>query len=125
MTLFKPELVTGDHVALTVTNPRHLVPKDGRYNASGAALAQLGDKVGTDAATRTGTFENAMLQALDSVNAEQNLSSNLMQTMVTDPDAVDAHDVTTAMAKANLSLNITRTILDRIVKGWKEVVNLR
>ena len=35
--------------------------------------------------------------------------------MLVDPDSVDAHDVTIAMAKANLSLNITRTVLDRVV----------
>ena len=48
-----------------------------------------------------------------------------MKDMITDPDSVDAHDVTTAMARANLSLNIARTVMDRIVKGWKEVINLR
>ncbi len=125
MTLYKPELVSGDKVAMAITNPKHLVPQAGRYAASGEALASLGDKIGSDAATRSGSFENAMLNALDSVNADQTESAALMQKMVTDPDSVDAHDVTIGMAKANLSLNITRTVLSRIVSGWKDIINTR
>jgi flagellar hook-basal body complex protein FliE len=44
---------------------------------------------------------------------------------ITEPDSVDIQDITIAEAKANLSLNITRTLLDRIVRGWKEVINTR
>jgi flagellar hook-basal body complex protein FliE len=104
MTIYKPELVSGDKIPMAVTNPRHLVPATGQYQASGTALAELGNKVGADAVLKSGTFEDAML---------------------TDPDSVDPHDVTIAMAKANLSLNITRTVMDRIVKGWKEIINTR
>jgi flagellar hook-basal body complex protein FliE len=125
MTIYKPELVTGDKIPMAVTNLRHLVPATGQYRASGTALAELGSKVGAEAVLKSGSFEDAMLKALDSVNADQNLSTELMETMVTDPDSVDPHDVTIAMAKANLSLNITRTVLDRIVKGWKEIINTR
>jgi flagellar hook-basal body complex protein FliE len=48
-----------------------------------------------------------------------------MEAMLVDPDSVDAHDVTIAMAKANMSLNITRTVLDRVVRGWKDIINTR
>ena len=125
MNILKPDLVSGDKVAMMITKPRHLVPKTGKVEASGEALSLLGGKVGAEAALRTGSFEDAMLKALDAVNTDQNTSSELMTAAVVDPDSVDAHDVTTAMAKANLSLNIARTVLDRIVRGWKEVLNTR
>jgi flagellar hook-basal body complex protein FliE len=125
MNILKPELVNGDKVAMVLTDPRHLAPKTGKAVATGEALSALGGKVGAEAVTRAGSFEDAMLKALDSVNAAQNESSELMQAAVVDPDSIDAHDVTTAMAKANLSLNITRTVLDRIVRGWKEIINTR
>jgi len=48
-----------------------------------------------------------------------------MEAMLIDPDSVDAHDVTIAMAKANMSLNITRTVLDRVVRAWKDIINTR
>ncbi|OHE76457.1 MAG: flagellar hook-basal body complex protein FliE [Treponema sp. RIFOXYC1_FULL_61_9] len=125
MNVLKPELISGDRIPMAITNPRHLVPKTGRYEASGEAVSALGSKVGAEAVLKTGSFEDAMLKALDGVNADQAESSQLMKDMITDPDSVDAHDVTTAMARANLSLNIARTVMDRIVKGWKEVINLR
>ena len=76
-------------------------------------------------ATGEGSFENALLKAMDGVNADQNKTSNLIEQMVVAPDSVNAHDVTIAMAEANLSLNLARTILDRITRGWKEVINTR
>ncbi|MCX7948612.1 MAG: flagellar hook-basal body complex protein FliE [Treponemataceae bacterium] len=125
MTIYKPELVTGDKIPMVVTHPKHLVPKTGEFRTSGTALAQLGEKVGAEGVLRSGSFEDAMLKALDSVNQDQITSNQLMVDMVTDPDSVDPHDVTIAMAKANLSLNIARTVLDRVVKGWKELINTR
>jgi len=104
----------GDLVRLARTNPMH-------YTANGAA----GQPVGADEGRGGTSFEDAMLKAMDGVNAYQNKSSDLLQRMAVDPEAVDAHDVTIAMAEANLSLNIARTVMDRVVRGWKEVINTR
>ena len=126
MNVYTPTLVTGDKIPMTVTNPRHMVPQVGDFKASGSALAALGDQVGAQGVLDgAGSFEKAMLQALDSVNSDQNQSTDLMQTMITDPESVDPHDVTIAMAKANLSLNIARTVLSRVVQDWKEIINTR
>ena len=40
---------------------------------------------------------------------------------MTDPDSVDIHDVTTAMAKAQMSLSLAQTVIDRLVTGWNEL----
>lgn len=125
MSLYKPELVSGDRIAMTITNPRHLLPANGQYKASGEALAALGGKVGADAVLRSDGFTDAMLKALDSVNTDQNTSTAITQKMITDPDSVDPQDVTVAMAKANLSLNIARVVMDRVVRGWKDIINTR
>lgn len=126
MNSYTSALVTGDKIPMTVTNPRHMVPQVGDFKASGTDLAALGDLVGAQGALAGGeSFENAMLKALDSVNTDQNESTDLMQTMITDPESVDPHDVTIAMAKANLSLNIARTVLSRVVQDWKEIINTR
>lgn len=73
----------------------------------------------------TPTFKDAMLLAINGVNADQVASSNAIELMLTEPDAIDAHEVTIAMAKANMSLNITRTVLDRVVRAWKDLINTR
>lgn len=71
------------------------------------------------------SFENALLEAMDGVNAYQAKSEGLIQQMIVDPDSVDAQDVTIAMAEANLSLNLAKTILSRVVTAWKDVINTR
>ena len=90
--------------------------------ASASAAAGLGRVGGVSGGSN---FEDALLKAIDGVNADQQKTSNLIQQMVVAPDTVNAHDVTIAMAEANLSLNLAKTILNRIVSGWKDVINTR
>jgi flagellar hook-basal body complex protein FliE len=49
----------------------------------------------------------------------------MAQAMITDPDSVDIHDVTIALAEANLSLSMTKAIMDRAIRAYQEIVNLR
>jgi flagellar hook-basal body complex protein FliE len=133
MTIYKPELVSGDKVPMQITHPRHMVPLKGPFTVGGSTLAagsgsvisELGGMIGTDAVTRTGSFEDTMLRALDQVSAEQQFSDSLTQMAITEPGSVDTHDVTIAQAKASMSLNITRTVLNRLVQGWKDIINTR
>jgi flagellar hook-basal body complex protein FliE len=105
--------VAGDLVQLARTNPLH-------YTANG--------RIGSDAKSAGGEgsdFQTAMLKALDGVNADQNKSNDLIQQMIVDPESVDAHEVTVSMAEANLSLNLAKTLLSRVVTAWKDVINTR
>jgi flagellar hook-basal body complex protein FliE len=102
--------ITGDLASLSVTNAMHF---------------DLNGSIAGDEESDSMGFEDAMLKAMDEVNGLQQESSALSQAMITDPDSVDAHDVTIAMAKANLSLNIAKTVLNRIVTSWKDVINTR
>ncbi|MDR3277098.1 MAG: flagellar hook-basal body complex protein FliE [Treponema sp.] len=125
MTIYRPELLAGGNIPLTITNPKHLVPKSGDYSAQGTAISILGNSIGADAVTGSGVFEDAMLKALDAVSADQQFSATLTQAAITDPNSVDVHDITIAQAKAQMSLNIARTVLNRIVQGWKDIINTR
>jgi flagellar hook-basal body complex protein FliE len=107
------------------TNPKHLGPIDSPYAGSGKNILALEDKIGAAGVTRAGTFEQAMLQALDKVSGAQQFASGLQQQAIIDPDSIDAHDVTIAQAEAGMSLNITRNILSRLVQGWKDLINTR
>ena len=39
--------------------------------------------------------------------------------MITDPESVDVHDVTIALAEANLSLSMTKAIIDRAIRAYR------
>ena len=124
-TINTPIMTQVERLSLTRTNALHRDSPMPGYAGSGTALADLGNKIGADAVLRTGTFEDAMLKALDQVSAEQQFSSSLVEAAITAPGSVDPHDITIAQAKASMSLDIARTVLSRVVQGWRDLINLR
>lgn len=73
----------------------------------------------------TASFEQTLLKAFDEMNSKQIKTDELAQQMIVDPESVDVHDVTIAMAQANLSLKMAQTVIDRVVKGWNEITTSR
>ncbi|MBN1836230.1 MAG: flagellar hook-basal body complex protein FliE [Spirochaetales bacterium] len=70
-------------------------------------------------------FGRALAAALGQVNDLQTRSMDMAQAMITDPDSVDIHDVTIALAEANLSLSMTKAIMDRAIRAYQEIINVR
>lgn len=110
MDLLGPKQVTGDMVQMKRTDPRH--------------LDATGKIPGEQREAGTG-FSYAFTQALNGVNDLQKQGTDLAEQMLIDPDSVDPHDVTIAMAKANTSLQMTKTILDNALKAYREIINIR
>jgi flagellar hook-basal body complex protein FliE len=104
----------GDVVKMNRTRKAHL-----DLDGNSASAAEAAGEAGAP------SFQNALIRAMDGVNAKQMSSTEITERMLTDPDSVDAHDVTVAQAEANLSLNIARSVIDRLVRGWKEIINSR
>jgi flagellar hook-basal body complex protein FliE len=128
MTIYKPELAGPGvlpNLPLAITHPKHLVSRAEDFAVIGRNISSLGEKTGAEGAIRSGTFEDTMLQALDKVSAYQQTSSDLAQKAITDPGSVDIHDITIAQAEAGMALNITRNVLNRIVQGWRDIINTR
>ena len=70
-------------------------------------------------------FQQYLMEAVTSVNNQQVEVSNIQEKLITDPDSVDIHDVTIAMSKARMSLNLAQTVIDRLVSGWNEITTTR
>lgn len=104
---------------------KHMMPPDSPYSGTGAKMLHLRDTIGANGITRAGTFEDAMLQALDKVSGSQIDASNLQKEAIINPDSIDIHDITIAQAEASMSLSITRNIMSRIVQGWRDLINTR
>lgn len=126
--VIRPELINVNSLSnfpLSLNHPYHMVPEfESLYN-QGKNLTELGKKTGAEVVTRSGTFAEAMLGALDQVSAYQQFASSLGEAAIVDPDSVDVHDLTIAQAEASLALNITRTILNRLVQSWRDIINTR
>jgi flagellar hook-basal body complex protein FliE len=121
MTIANNEFFSG----MALTHPKHMAPVPGVPVGTGKSIIELGKKLESESVTRSGVFEEVMLQALDRVSGDQQLAANLAQKAVTDPGSVDVHDITVAQAKANMSLGITRNVLNRLVQGWRDILNAR
>ena len=109
MAYLTPAEAAGSSVRLIGTDPRHITGPSG---PGAPADAEAG-------------FGEVLMKALDSVNGQQQEAITLTQQMITDPDSVDVHDVTIALASASLSLSIAKAVLDRAIRAYTEIINVR
>ncbi len=133
MDLLSAAQAYGHRIALQTSDPRHIAagrlaaPGNGllttRAAAQPAASAPPGAGVAAEAAE--GSFGSLFLQALGQVNAQQLRAQDLSQALITDPESVDIHDVTVALAEANLSLSMAKAVIDRAIRAYREIVNIR
>ena len=71
------------------------------------------------------SFQSYLLDALESVNTQQLDVNKVQEKLITNPDDVNVADVTIAMAKARMSLNLAQSVIDRLVTGWNEITTTR
>lgn len=79
------------------------------------------ENASVDGVEKKESFRTYLLEAVNEMNSQQLNVSALQEKVITDPDSVDIHDVTTAMAKAQMSLDLAQNVIDRLVKGWNEL----
>ena len=104
----------GDVIRLTRTDPRHL---------GGFSKVSKASKMA--AISPEANFGELLARAFNQVNELQHNSMELGQQLITDPESIDIHDVTIAMAEANLSLSMTKAIVDRALRAYKEIISTR
>ena len=76
-------------------------------------------------ANQSKSFQSYLLDALESVNTQQLDVNKVQEKLITEPDDVNVADVTIAMAKARMSLNLAQSVIDRLVTGWNEITTTR
>ena len=86
---------------------------------------QTAEAASIQRAGQSKSFQSYLLDALSTVNSQQLDVTAVQEKLITDPDDVDIHDVTIAMAKARQSLNLAQTVIDRLVTGWNEITTTR
>lgn len=83
------------------------------------------EAAGIQPAGQSKSFQSYLMEAINTVNNQQVDVSNIQEKLITSPDEVDIHDVTIAMSKARMSLNLAQTVIDRLVTGWNEITTTR
>ncbi len=101
----------GHLIELQRSDPRHL---------AGTVAAKA-----APASTPESGFGKLFFEALNGVNDLQLHTMDLTEAMITDPDTVDIHDLTVAMAEASLALSMTKAIMDRAIQSYQQIINIR
>ncbi len=102
---------------LNRSNPAHL--------GTAPLIDSFGGEKKASVEKSKGSFENYLLAAVEELNGQQTEVGKLQEQLITDPDSVDIHDVTIAMAKAQMSLNLAQTVIDRVITGWNDLSQTR
>lgn len=111
MALLNPNQALGDVVPMHLTNSRHLGANGKPQEVEGEAFDSVLGRIAAAGISET--------------NNLQQESFALNQAFITDPDSVDSHDVTIAMQKANMALQITKAVVDGALQSYREIINLR
>ncbi len=102
--------VRGLNVNMNTTNSRH-INTNPQQQVSGDNTVQ--------------SFGKLLTNALGQVNQLQINATNLQQQAITNPGAVNVHQVMNALAKAEMSLGFLKSVNDKVVSAFKELTNLR
>ena len=115
MQYLTPNSVSGDVISLAKNHPRHM------SGTAGRTVMPLSEKQ----KSKETSFGNLLSQALSTVNSYQQRSLTMNEKLVTDPNEVNVHDVTIALAEANLTLSMTKAIAERVISAYREIISIR
>ena len=110
--MFEVNAARGDIIHLVATHRSHFGFEESRKTA------RKSEDFVTD-------FAHAMKDAFYRVNDQQHESDRLTRALAVRPDTVDIHDVTIAAEKARISLLLTKSIVERVTQGYRELISLR
>ena len=71
------------------------------------------------------TFKDLFFNLVSGVNNSQLDVSRISQQAILQPNNVDSHDIVIAMAKASMNLSITKAIVERGIKAYQDIINIR
>ncbi len=99
----------GQHVQMVAIDPRH-----------------YGSFVITDRLPKSdliGNFSSMLENALQTVNDKQVQADRLVVQAAIAPDTVDVHDVSNALAQADMALSFTKAVVDRAVRAYQDITS--
>ncbi len=106
-------------------NELQMIRTNTAHVGTGAIASLTQSAKDTNGVSNKGSFDSFLIDAVSSMNDKQQMASNISEQVIIDPDSVDVHDVTIAMAEANLSLTLANTVISRITQAWSEITTTR
>jgi len=75
--------------------------------------------------TSTVSFKGVMSNLAGNLNQEMNAPDQLLKDAMTGSNNVDIHDVMTAMAKAELSVNVATQITGKVIQAYDKIMAIQ
>jgi len=73
----------------------------------------------------TADFKSVMSGLVEGMNTQMNAPDNLMKDVMMGSENVDIHDVMTAMAKAELAVNIATTATGKVIQAYDKIMQIQ
>ncbi|AHH13793.1 flagellar hook-basal body complex protein FliE [Borrelia hermsii] len=71
------------------------------------------------------SFKDLFFNLISDVNNSQLDVSKMSQQAILKPNDIDVHDIVIAMSKANMNLSITKAIVEKSIKAYQDIINIR
>lgn len=71
------------------------------------------------------SFGNMLLKLIDDIREKDEKAKELQELAIVSPEEVNVHDVMIAEEEARISLLFVKTVLDKGISAWKDLLNLR
>lgn len=66
-------------------------------------------------------FKDVMSGLTNSLNQDMNAPEKLLKSVMAGDDSVDIHDVMTAMAKAEISVNVATQVTTKVIQAYEKI----
>lgn len=73
----------------------------------------------------TPNFLNYLTKSITDTNEALVNAEILQQKLVEDPDNTNIDEVTIAAKEAEIALNLTKSVINKLITGYKELINIR
>ncbi len=110
MQIFSRDQVTGNNPGLKTTSDLH-------FNENGV-MQPKADK-------NAATFSQILIDAVNKTDSLVNEYDDLEEQMVLNPEKVDVHEVMIASEKARMSLSFLKSITEKAIKAYNDIMMLR
>ena len=74
--------------------------------------------------TQTSSFKNVMSGIANNLNTSMNAPDQLLKDAMSGNDNVDIHDVMTAMAKAEINVNIATQVTTKVIQAYDKIMQI-
>ena len=82
-------------------------------------------RMGRVETTSSPDFKQVMSGLVENFNAELNAPDNLLKDAMSGNNNVDIHDVMTAMAKSEVSVNVATQIVGKVIQAYDRVMQIQ